>query len=85
MKFTCKECRRKFKVKNLDEIDCTSNTCLTKYNMESAELDFSDYALDEPIILSHFETEEPQVAGMTQAEWEKWADEHYSGGGVHPW
>lgn len=79
MKITCKTCRKRFKVKKKDSIECDRSDCRVKYDSELLTLEFKDDFINEFMpdvkIIEDFQspesTESKTTKVYTAEEWEE--------------
>lgn len=86
MRFECKKCHKKFKVSNKNElksIDCNKDNCQLKYKMNCDLIEFKDFKLEEPTIISEMHSPEPVKITNTisDEDWLKMCNGEYGGCG----
>ena len=70
MKIKCKQCYKKFKVDNLENISCEESTCEIKYKMSGTLLNFEGFPIKKSEIIDKFATPEPKSStDFSEKEW----------------
>lgn len=88
MKITCKTCRKRFKIKNKNSVDCDRSDCRVKYDSDLLTLEFNETFIDQFMtdvkIIEDFQSPSSETNGSktdkiwTEEEWQ----EHLTGMGM---